>query len=280
MRDVLSSTWGYLQCAIDGDEDERSRSDFFGLNSYSWCGSEADFDTSGYDDLVEQFSNTSVPVFFSEYGCNKVKPRVFNEVQALYGPQMTPVMSGGLIYEYSQEEADYGLVNIEEDGSVKLRVDYENLQRQYSELDIGRLSESAPASGNGNRPPRCTEDVVTYPTFNASFEIPPTPSDAEDYIENGIPDPQNGRLVDVTETEVKQRVEDSEGNPVENLAITLLPDDRSNVPNPTITSSSETGSRPSGTQTGAAAARYGQGAAGGWYLAAVLVTFVFTSALH
>lgn len=33
VRDVLEDTWAYLQCSIQGDD---SRSDFFGLNSYSW----------------------------------------------------------------------------------------------------------------------------------------------------------------------------------------------------------------------------------------------------
>ena len=62
------------------------------------CGSESSFETAEYDVLVEMFSNASIPVFFSEYGCNDPSPRVFDEVEALYSPQMT-VMSGGLVYE-------------------------------------------------------------------------------------------------------------------------------------------------------------------------------------
>ena len=46
VREILQDTWEYLQCQIDGKEDQ-SRSDFFGLNSYSWCGGDATFQSAG-----------------------------------------------------------------------------------------------------------------------------------------------------------------------------------------------------------------------------------------
>jgi hypothetical protein len=88
-----------MQCT--NDEDPESSSDFFGLNSYSWCGGDATFQSAGYNTLVDMFKDSAIPVFFSEYGCNKVMPRVFDEVAALYSSQMT-ALSGGLVYEYSQ----------------------------------------------------------------------------------------------------------------------------------------------------------------------------------
>lgn len=48
----------------------------------------------------------------SEYGCIKPGPRVFQEVGSLYSTAMTPVYSGGLVYEYSEEGQGYGLVTI------------------------------------------------------------------------------------------------------------------------------------------------------------------------
>lgn len=101
VRDVLQDTSNYVQCTIGGttasDYINGGRSDFFGLNSYSWCG-DATFQSSTYDQLAEIFANTTIPVFFSEFGCNKVEPRTFTEIAALYGPQMT-TWSGGLVYE-------------------------------------------------------------------------------------------------------------------------------------------------------------------------------------
>jgi hypothetical protein len=47
----------------------------------------------------------------SEYGCN-TNTRKFEEVAALYNPEMTGVYSGGLVYEYSETGNNYGLVTI------------------------------------------------------------------------------------------------------------------------------------------------------------------------
>ena len=62
VREILADSWAYLSCDINGETNDMSRIDFFGLNSYSWCGSTATFDTSGYNTLMEQFSNTTIPV--------------------------------------------------------------------------------------------------------------------------------------------------------------------------------------------------------------------------
>lgn len=40
--------------------------DFYGVNSYQWCG-EQTFYTSGYNILVDDYSDYDKPVFFSEY---------------------------------------------------------------------------------------------------------------------------------------------------------------------------------------------------------------------
>lgn len=99
---ILSSLEDYFNCG-----DPTSSVDFLGLNIYSWCGSSS-FAESGYSALTSSLSNYSIPVFFSEYGCNAIQPRLFAEVSALYSSQMTDVFSGGIVYEYFQETNDYG----------------------------------------------------------------------------------------------------------------------------------------------------------------------------
>ena len=99
---IRTNVANYFDC---GSSDESI--DFWGYNIYSWCGNSS-YEESGYNVRTEEFSTYNVPAFFAEYGCNTVQPRTFSEVAALYGDQMTPVWSGGIVYEWFQEVNDFG----------------------------------------------------------------------------------------------------------------------------------------------------------------------------
>ena len=232
IRDSLGSTQEYLQCTIDG-ETQSSASEFFGLNSYSWCGNSS-FTTSGYNTLDEMFSNSSIPVFFSEYGCNEVTPRIFTEVPVLYGNQMT-ALSGGLVYEYSQEDSNYGLVQINSDGSIKLLTDYDNLRGQYDQLDLTSLEKSE-ATPPVNPAPQCDASLITYPGFSTNFTIPSIPNGGQDLINNGATGAHVGQLVTVSNTAVTQTVQSSNGTTLTGLAIKPLASDQVNTPGGSNTS--------------------------------------------
>ncbi|EKG16694.1 Glycolipid anchored surface protein GAS1 [Macrophomina phaseolina MS6] len=264
VQEVLQDTWEYLQCAIDGDEDDMSRSDFFGLNSYSWCGGDATFSSSGYSDLVDMFKNSSIPVFFSEYGCNEVQPRVFDEVQALYGENMTS-LSGGLVYEYTQEEADYGLVVVNDNGTVTLRTDFDNLQKQFNKLDIS-LIQSKNETGSTITPPKCAKSLIDDDTFGADWDIPDTPTKAADWIKNGVSDANVGKIVDVSATAVPVAIYGTDGSEISNLKISKVADGESNTPSGSMLSSgtttSSSNSSSTSTSSGSSASNTQEGAAG------------------
>ena len=213
---VLSDTWAYLQCQI-GSGTDMSRSDFFGLNSYSWCGSSSSYTISGYDVLVGLFSNSTVPVFFSEYGCNKPQPRQFDEVTTLYGPKMT-VLSGGLVYEWTQEADDFGLVQVNDDSSVTLLADYEQLQSKYDVLNINILRNQN-STATSLTPPTCNADLISGDGFSTDFDIPAVPQGGDELISNGIPHPPSGSIVKVTQTVVQVAVTQANGQVLKNLQI-------------------------------------------------------------
>jgi hypothetical protein len=244
VRSILVDTWNYLQCTTTTGGADPSRADLFALNSYSWCGAST-FTTSSYDVLASDFTSSSVPVFFSEYGCNKVAPRVFTEVPVIYGPLMTPVLSGGMVYEYSEEPDSYGIVLINSNGSAQILPDYDNLQKQFNLLNITYV-QGLPAQGVPVIPPKCASSLITTSGFSSNFTIPSVPPGAQALIDNGINPAPSGKMVPVTATKVSQVVQQSNGDVIQNLEITILADDQSN--NPSGATSTSSGASPSGTK--------------------------------
>lgn len=204
-------------------------------------GPTANYEASSYNEVVDDFSSTSEPIFFSEYGCNKVEPRVWDEVSVIYG-NMTSVMSGGIVYEYTQEDNDYGLVNLYDNGTASVKVDYDNLQKAYAKLDFKAL-QSQNSSGASVKAPSCSESLITGSTFSKDFDLPSPPSGAEDLINNGAQNAKQGKLVQVTQTKVPMAVYGSDGQLIQNLAITPIADDQSNTPSRTTG-----GAKPSGSK--------------------------------
>jgi len=96
----------YLACGSNAAESI----DMFGLNAYEWCGTN-DMTTSGYKNLNSFAEGYNVPIFFSETGCNTVRPRDFADQSAILGPEMNELWAGALIYEWIEEANNYGLIS-------------------------------------------------------------------------------------------------------------------------------------------------------------------------
>ncbi|KAI9684754.1 MAG: hypothetical protein M1829_000129 [Trizodia sp. TS-e1964] len=96
----------YLTCGTNPSENI----DFFGLNAYEWCGASS-YPLSGYQQLTVNFTQYLVPIFFSETGCNTNRPRDFADQDSILGPDMDQVWSGAIIYEWIEEQNNYGLIN-------------------------------------------------------------------------------------------------------------------------------------------------------------------------
>jgi len=151
--------------------------DFYGVNTYQWCGQQT-FESSGYNTLTSDYTNYSQPIFFSEFGCNLVKPRTFQEVSAIYSTKMTGVFNGALAYEFTQEANDYGLVEINGTTAQMLN-DYVALQSQYTQV----TSVTAGSVQSVSRATTCPP-ANSYAHLNGTNDLPDTP--AADLIKNGI----------------------------------------------------------------------------------------------
>jgi hypothetical protein len=162
----------YMNCGPDP-----VRSDFFAFNDYSWC-DPSSFQQSGWSAKVQQYSNYSIPLFLSEYGCN-TNTRTFQEVAALYNTEMTPVYSGGLVYEYSQEGNNYGLVQIN-GNSVDELPDFSAYQQA--------LANTTPPSGDGGydangQPSECPPQGNAWDI--TTTDLPAMPVNAQKYFTSG-----------------------------------------------------------------------------------------------
>lgn len=164
----------YFNCGSDEE-----RSDFFAFNDYSWCSS--DFITAGWDVKVKNFTGYGIPIFLSEWGCN-TNTRNFGELEALMSDNMTSVYSGGLMYEYSLEESNYGIVHINGDKVTE--------EDEFAAFQSALSKYPAPTGDGGFV---STTNSVPCPTADDNWsvdstDLPPIPEGAKQYMENGAGD--------------------------------------------------------------------------------------------
>jgi len=165
----------YFNCGSDD-----MRSDFFAFNDYSWCNS--DFKTSGWDQKVKNFTDYGLPIFLSEYGCIKNRPREFEELGALMSDEMTSVYSGGLMYEYSLEDNDYGIVEIKS-GKVE--------EQEEFDMFKAALKKYSMPTGDGGASKKSHSSDCPAKSSNWQVEsnmIPEMPEEAQKYMDEGAGD--------------------------------------------------------------------------------------------
>lgn len=211
---MLQDTWSYLGCSLENST--YSKMDFFGLNDYEWCG-DATYTSSGYSTLVSDFEGTDIPVFFSEYGCNQVTPRTFTNVPVLYGDDMT-ALSGGLVYEYTQESDNYGLVALNSSTEVTLLQDYNFLKQEIAKIDKSVIT-AANKTAEEAATTSCAASLISESTFLANWDLPERPSGVDALVTSGVSSASAGALTSVTATSMPATVYNYTGSEVSGLSL-------------------------------------------------------------
>lgn len=144
--------------------------DFYALNMFEWCGYSS-YATSGYRERTIEFGQMPVPVFFSEFGCNVVSPRPFTEIELIFGPTMSRVWSGGIVYEFLQHDNKYGLVEEDAHGHMVKREDFNIVKL--------RLLENVPRGVHRDAATTEYHAVRQCPPVSSTWQLgallPPTP---------------------------------------------------------------------------------------------------------
>jgi hypothetical protein len=129
---------------------------------------------------VKNFTGYGLPLFLSEYGCN-TNTRKFEEVSALYSTKMTGVYSGGLVYEYSEEGSNYGLVQINGNDVSTLK-DYDALKSAFEKTSNPEGDGNYNKTGGSNP---CPAKSAPNWDVDATDSLPAIPVPAEKYLKNG-----------------------------------------------------------------------------------------------
>ncbi|PVZ98413.1 hypothetical protein BB558_005580 [Smittium angustum] len=168
-EDIRLSLISYFNCG----DDQNARADFYGINTYRWCGPNATFKSSSFDKMIEPFKNYSIPSIITEFGCIGDEPRKFNEFKSILGPDMENISSGGLVYEYSQEENNYGLVKVSYGNSdIEKLKDLENLKNVLSSINPKGIKMN-----NYNPSNKISDCPPISDNWKVSKNLPPSPSE-------------------------------------------------------------------------------------------------------
>ena len=161
---------------------------------------------------------------------------------------MAGVFSGGLVYEYSEEPNEYGLVTINSDNSIDLKEDYTNLLAEYGDIDLHALT-AANSTATGRTPPACVGSFLNS-NLTRSFAVPSRLPEIASMISNGVGGTYPTGVATVTNTNEVATVRQPDGTELTGLSLRILNNDQSNLPGENTSGTNGTGGPGTGHPTG------------------------------
>lgn len=132
---------------------------------------------------MQLFSDTDIPVFFSEYGATTVRPRVFYETRAIHSSEMTHVFSGGCVYQFYQGPNRYGIVELTQnlDGTKSLHKnsEFRALKKRLLEC-MGEQPATFEVPTSDQTEAVARPFPMTSSTWRATSELPSSPVNWEE----------------------------------------------------------------------------------------------------
>lgn len=235
--------WQYVRCN-SLDEADLSWSDFYSFQDFNWCpgnntigGTNGTFDqqwiSSGWASFVPTYNQTSLPVFLMGYGCiNSQSPqdRDFHDTEAIYDySYLAGYFSGGFLSEWANTQVesrvyDYGLVNLDSEGTIQLRKDYNVFSNVLAQFNLPALGAGY-STVTGASTPTCDLTLISNPlniSLSSTWNLPTPPPGVQELILYGN-NRTRGQLIDVTQTSATRKVRDVDGNTMTGLVITPSP---------------------------------------------------------
>jgi hypothetical protein len=129
---------------------------------------------------------------------------------------MTGVFSGGLVYEFTQEENDYGIVKINQDESAEILKEFDSLQDAFEKSpDNPTIPSNTPKPA---RPVKCPPQA-SFENITANLTLPTTLG--AEYIKSGVDKTKfkKGKFVTNPTLTIKYTIKKSDGNELKEKTI-------------------------------------------------------------
>jgi hypothetical protein len=250
--DQIASHAHYFTCAIDGANDDLSRSDYLSFYDLGYFETyPVEKQNASYASLQTKLTNATVPTWLSYMGIfdeadtieYELRPDLLNDTLYLFNSSsqlIRPrgVFTGGARMSWTNTnmgwkvpKVNWGLTTTSPNGDVQLTPNYDQFRFIIDQVNPGNwLSGDTVASPEP--PPKCDAKAyamqnVTVETYGDTLQtitlatdwaLPTRPPGLDTLISSGV-NGKRGQMVDVTITTIAHTVRDSKGQAVTDLVL-------------------------------------------------------------